>query len=287
MNTPWEVLSSAITRMGDRIDSLPTMREASVAALSPLSVRFDTDTSTTLVRGTLAGNLLVGDRVLTTKIRHYIWIMGSRTDPVDDGGLVGEVKTVAVSAAPRGWLLCQGQSLLRADYPRLFTAIGTTYGTADSTRFSLPNLTGRVVVGLDSAQTEFNTLGEKGGAKTHVLSASEMPVHTHTQNAHNHTQNAHNHTQDAHNHTQNAHSHSGVPGKTTYVSQSGPSYGVTDASVNINTASATATNQATVATNQVTTATNQATTAVNQNTGGGLAHNNLQPYITLNYVIKF
>jgi microcystin-dependent protein len=42
----------------------------------------------------------------------------------------------------------------------------------------------------------------------------------------------------------------------------------------------------TTATNQATTATNQATTATNQNTGGGLAHNNLQPYIVLNYMIK-
>jgi microcystin-dependent protein len=49
---------------------------------------------------------------------------------------------------------------------------------------------------------------------------------------------------------------------------------------------ATATNQATTATNQATTATNQATTATNQNTGGGGAHNNLQPYIVVNYIIK-
>ena len=44
---------------------------------------------------------------------------------------------------------------------------------------------------------------------------------------------------------------------------------------------ATAINQAAIATNQAATATNQAATATNQNTGGGQAHNNLQPYITV------
>jgi microcystin-dependent protein len=48
----------------------------------------------------------------------------------------------------------------------------------------------------------------------------------------------------------------------------------------------TATNIATTATNIATTATNQVATAVNQNTGGGSAHNNLQPYLVLNYIIK-
>jgi microcystin-dependent protein len=48
----------------------------------------------------------------------------------------------------------------------------------------------------------------------------------------------------------------------------------------------TATNQATTATNQNATATNQNATATNQNTGGGGAHNNLQPYLVLNYIIK-
>jgi microcystin-dependent protein len=57
----------------------------------------------------------------------------------------------------------------------LFTRIGTTYGVGDgSTTFNLPNLKGRVVVGVDAAQTEFDALGETGGAKSVILSASEM-----------------------------------------------------------------------------------------------------------------
>src|SRR5678809_291227 len=63
----------------------------------------------------------------------------------------GAVIAYAGSAAPTGWLLCDGSSLLRADYAALFTAIGTTYGAADGTHFSVPDLTGRVVAGKESS----------------------------------------------------------------------------------------------------------------------------------------
>lgn len=39
---------------------------------------------------------------------------------------------------------------------------------------------GRVPVGVDTSQTEFNTVGKTGGAKTHTLTVDEMPSHTHT-----------------------------------------------------------------------------------------------------------
>ncbi len=59
-----------------------------------------------------------------------------------------------------------------------------------------------MLVGLDSGQTEFDTVEETGGAKTVTLTEAQsgLPQHTHTQDAHTHTQNSHNHTQDAHSH---------------------------------------------------------------------------------------
>jgi microcystin-dependent protein len=57
---------------------------------------------------------------------------------------------------------------------------GDSWGTSTSTQFYLPDLRGRVPVGRDASQTEFDTLGESGGSKTHTLTTAEMPSHNHT-----------------------------------------------------------------------------------------------------------
>ena len=61
----------------------------------------------------------------------------------------GVLNPYAGATAPAGWLLCFGQSILRATYATLFTAIGTTYGTASGTTFNLPDMRGRVAAGQD------------------------------------------------------------------------------------------------------------------------------------------
>lgn len=78
MDTPWSILNARITRVIDRLDALPTFREATVAATSPLSVRFDTDSVDTLVFATLASGLAVGDRVLTLRFGRLPWVIGRR-----------------------------------------------------------------------------------------------------------------------------------------------------------------------------------------------------------------
>ena len=81
---------------------------------------------------------------------------------------VGMVTPYAGSVAPASWLLCQGQSLLRADYPGLFAAIGSTYGSVDATHFNVPDLRGRVVAGVDGGADRIGSivggvLGNAGG----------------------------------------------------------------------------------------------------------------------------
>lgn len=183
---------------------------------------------------------------------------------------IGVVNPFAGSTAPSTYLLCFGQAVSRSEYAGLFAVISTTYGSGDgSTTFNVPDLRGRAVAGVDNMGgtdagrlSIANTLGTATGAETHTLSSAEMPSHTHTQNSHNHTQNAH------------AHDFIGRFGGSTTISStlSAPGsanfYGVGSDYV----ASATATNQA--------------ATATNNNTGGSSAHNNMQPTIVLNYIIK-
>lgn len=93
---------------------------------------------------------------------------------------VGTVLATARSTAPSGWVLCQGQSLLRAGtYANLFDAIGTNYGAVDSTHFNVPNLKGKVPVGIDPADSDFNDHNKTGGTKNTTLQAVNLPPHKH------------------------------------------------------------------------------------------------------------
>jgi microcystin-dependent protein len=96
----------------------------------------------------------------------------------DVGAPVGSIMIWAGSTAPTGWLLCDGTAYSTTTYAALYAVIGTTYGSGTGT-FRVPNLKGRVPVGLDAAQTEFDTRGETGGEKTHTLVTAELPAHNH------------------------------------------------------------------------------------------------------------
>lgn len=78
---------------------------------------------------------------------------------------------------PSNWLLCDGQAVSRTDYSSLFNVLGTVYGEGDgTTTFNLPDKKGKVAVGKDTNDTDFNTLGKTGGEKEHSLTSSELPA---------------------------------------------------------------------------------------------------------------
>lgn len=171
----------------------------------------------------------------------------------------GAMMAWASDVIPTNWLLCDGSSVSRSTYASLFAIIGTQYGVGDgTTTFNLPNLKGRTIVGKDGSQTEFDVLGETGGAKTHTLTQAEMPSHTHIQDAHSHLiRNA------------NGAGGNGLAASSGTGADDG-NYAFADQWYTSSTVFAAA-----------------STTATNQSTGGGGAHNNLQPYIVLNYIIKY
>lgn len=80
--TPWEALAAAITRLNDKFGQVPEVREATVMAVGPATVLFDTDTEPTLVHRSLEDTLIIGSRVLTMKLRHYVWILGASSGGV-------------------------------------------------------------------------------------------------------------------------------------------------------------------------------------------------------------
>jgi microcystin-dependent protein len=84
-------------------------------------------------------------------------------------------------SVPDKWLECDHSEKSRTTYATLFTEIGEQYGAGDgSTTFNLPDGRGRSIFGYHSAETEFNAIGKTGGEKTHTLTFSEYPAHTHS-----------------------------------------------------------------------------------------------------------
>ena len=97
--------------------------------------------------------------------------------------MAGEIKMWAGDTIPDGWLLCDGSEVSKTTYPNLYAAIGDLWGVPNSSsNFKLPNLAGKVPVGYNSADTDFNPVGHTDGEKTHTLTIAEMPAHTHSRN---------------------------------------------------------------------------------------------------------
>jgi microcystin-dependent protein len=95
---------------------------------------------------------------------------------------VGMIAPYGGSAAPAGWLLCDGSAISRATYAALFTAIGTAYGIGNgTTTFNLPDFRGKFPVGRDPGVAIVDTLGETGGSRDAIA-----VTHSHTLGSHTH-----------------------------------------------------------------------------------------------------
>jgi microcystin-dependent protein len=251
---------------GQRVSWTPANANATNATLAvDGGTAYPILTSSQLVSfGLPAGTLIQGTPVdVTFKASIPAWILKSLFNPSVLAPSVpvpiGSILDYAGATAPSSsFALCFGQAISRATYSALFGLVSTSYGVGDgSTTFNIPDCRGSVVAGLDNmggvarnVLPGATVLGVFGGEATHLLSTSEMPSHSHaiTDPGHLHAQNGATLYNDANPSVQNA------------------------AGGNMNN-------------NAHNTA--SATTGISINTaGGGAAHNNLQPTIALNKILR-
>ena len=175
----------------------------------------------------------------------------------------------ASDAVPSGYLLCDGAAVSRTEYAALFSALGTAFGVGDgSTTFSLPDLRARFVFGANNTYTR----GETGGEVNHTLTASEMPVHSHSCS----DGGSHTHTMES----GGEHTHSSGASGTISVSKGDGTSGTST----VGKGGTADTGSAGLHTHELGTASDH--THSIGNVGGGNAHNNMPPYIALAYIIR-
>src|ERR1700722_6554257 len=93
---------------------------------------------------------------------------------------LAEIRVFSFGFAPKGWALCNGQTLPINQNQALFSLLGTTYGGNGQTTFQLPNLQSRTPISFGQGPGLQNyTLGQTGGLEAETLSISEMAAHSH------------------------------------------------------------------------------------------------------------
>ncbi len=197
---------------------------------------------------------------------------------------------VVTTTAPSGWLLANGNLVSRSTYSALFSAIGTVFGVGDgSTTFALPDMRGRVAsqVGTGTyAGATARTLGGTLGTETETLGASQIPAHSHPNTVGSTSGGSNNATGGMNANISHTHNVTTVGGSqlglmalgfsATGGGYAGSLFGNQSQGGNSNGRAASASLDHTH---------NLFITNAN-NTGGGGSHNNMQPTIGLNFIIK-
>jgi microcystin-dependent protein len=159
---------------------------------------------------------------------------------------VAEIRIFPFNFPPKGWAFCDGQLLPISQNTVLFSLVGTTYGGDGKSNFGLPNLQGQAPMHPGQGPgLSLHDLGETGGVETVTLLNSEMPAHSHPLGA----------AIDP--------ADNNLPAPDRSLGQSQKEFAYQSSATNL---------------------VNLAAAAISP-VGGGLPHNNLMPYLTLNFCI--
>lgn len=225
-----------------------------------------------------AGTVKIGRAYLGTDL---VYVSAKPPAPTVPAGII---EPFAGTTVPAGYLLCDGSAVDRTTYATLFGVIGTTFGAGDgSTTFNVPDLSGRVPLGVSST----HLLGSTGGSETVTLTEQELPAHVHQVPQHGH--------EDTIGATMPAFSHTITQPVFKYnkpVDKSGGNdFGGRERwTTNTTTATATRSTSVAVSAHAASNCTMSGyiadkATFESETAGGGSAHNNMQPFCTIAYII--
>lgn len=163
---------------------------------------------------------------------------------------LGEIRVFAGNFAPKGWALCDGQLLSITQHTALYSVLGVQYGGDGKTTFALPNLMGSAPMGQGAGPgLTPRTVGQQVGSATVTLLTSQIPAHTHIPNAYQ----APGGLNEPDNHVWAETPAAGRPAKQTELYSSTPNVAMSPVALSV--------------------------------AGASQPHNNMQPYLAMNYII--
>jgi microcystin-dependent protein len=223
-----------------------------------------TDTSGTAVpAGTMIANSLYDVTFYSSISKFVLHSFFGSPYSIPIGGLLDFTGTSVPNAS---FVFPAGQQISRTTYSTYFAMVGTTYGVGDgSTTFNVPDLTGRVVAMKEASATRLTstyfgavtggtgaTLGAVGGLESHLLTTAQLAAHTHTNT----------------------------------LTDPGHTHNYTDSSGGVHGGTGTAGGNSTGLNATATTSSTTGVSITNASAGGGGAHNNVQPTIILNKILR-
>lgn len=175
--------------------------------------------------------------------------------------LIGTVIPYPSAVVPESWHACDGSALSKTEYPELYSVLGSTFGAETATEFYLPDLRGRTVIGTSGS----HALASTGGVETQTLTVAQLPSHTHTVSASAASNGAHTHNVHESANNGSVSVNYAINGNSigTYTSANSTPGCIVSAGAHTHDITGTA-----------------------EATGSGASIPNMQPYSTLNYIIK-